>query len=48
MKPVWTPLHDSIEDGREETQEILLTHGAEVDICAAAILGRVDRIRGAE
>lgn len=40
-----TALHDAIEDGRSEIQELLLAAGAEVDAAAAAILGRVDRLR---
>lgn len=38
-------LHDSIEFGRHELQEMLLESGARVDICVAAILGRLDRVR---
>lgn len=40
-----TALHDSIELGRVRTQEHLLQAGAHVDVCAAAILGRLDRLR---
>ncbi len=39
-----TPLHDAIESGRRGMQEILIDRGAEVDICAAAILGRMSRL----
>ncbi len=40
-----TALHDSIEYGAHEIERVLLEAGAEIDICAAAILGRVDRVR---
>lgn len=40
-----TPLHDAIEFGRTGLQEVLFETGAHVDICAAAILGRMDRVR---
>ena len=40
-----TALHDAIEHGQHGIQELLLKRGAEVDICAAAILGRLDRVR---
>ncbi|MFQ5737946.1 MAG: ankyrin repeat domain-containing protein [Acidobacteriota bacterium] len=39
-----TALHDSIEHGRHEIQELLIQAGAEIDICAAAILGRIERV----
>ena len=39
-----TALHDAIEHGQHEIQEVLLAHGAHVDICAAAILGRTARV----
>jgi ankyrin repeat protein len=40
-----TALHDSIEFGQHEIQEMLLDGRAHVDICSAAILGRNDRLR---
>jgi ankyrin repeat protein len=40
-----TALHDSIEFGSHEIGEMLLERGANVDICAAAILGRLERVR---
>ena len=40
-----TALHDSIEDGVVDVTDLLLERGAEVDICTAAILGRLDRVR---
>jgi ankyrin repeat protein len=40
-----TALHDSIEFGRDAITEMLLEHGAHVDICSAAILGKLDRVR---
>jgi ankyrin repeat protein len=40
-----TALHDSIEHGAVEIMQLLLDAGAEVDICSAAILGRLDRLR---
>jgi len=39
-----TALHDSIEFGMHEVQQLLIESGAEVDICVAAILGRLDRL----
>ena len=40
-----TALHESIELGQCEIEEMLLEHGAHVDICTAAILGKIDRLR---
>jgi ankyrin repeat protein len=40
-----TPLHDSIEFGVSEVTDMLLERGAVLDICSAAILGRLDRVR---
>src|SRR5438876_716773 len=40
-----TGLHDCIEVGRDEIQELLLDAGADVDVCVAAVLGRYDRLR---
>lgn len=40
-----TALHDSIEFGVTEVTDLLLDRGALVDICSAAILGRIDRVR---
>jgi ankyrin repeat protein len=40
-----TALHDAIEFGAGAIRDFLLQRGAEVDICAAAILGRMDRLR---
>ncbi|MDP2576947.1 MAG: ankyrin repeat domain-containing protein [Candidatus Palauibacterales bacterium] len=40
-----TALHDSIEDGRREVTALLRERGAHLDICAAAILGDLDRVR---
>ena len=40
-----TALHDSIEFGRSDFTQLLLDHGAELDICSAAILGDLDRMR---
>ena len=40
-----TPLHDAIEFGRTDLQAVLLEAGAYVDVCAAAILGRLYRVR---
>jgi ankyrin repeat protein len=40
-----TPLHDSIELGRVEITRKLLERGAVIDVCSAAILGRVERLR---
>lgn len=40
-----TALHDAIELGRGDILEILLRAGAEVDVCAAAILGHTPRLR---
>lgn len=40
-----TALHDAIEDGVTEIRELLLERGATVDVCVAAILGRLDRLR---
>ncbi len=40
-----TPLHDSIEMGQPKITELLLESGAFVDICSAAILGKLDRVR---
>jgi ankyrin repeat protein len=39
-----TPLHDAIEFGHADVVNLLLERGAEVDICAAAILGRTERV----
>jgi hypothetical protein len=39
-----TPLHDAIECGQRSLQKILIDHGAGIDICAAAILGRMSRL----
>ena len=38
-------LHDSIEFGNPEVTELLLQRGAHLDICSAAILGRLERLR---
>jgi len=40
-----TALHDSIEFGQTRITELLLDDGAELDICSAAILGKLDRVR---
>jgi len=40
-----TALHDAIEHGGDRVRDLLLSRGAEVDICSAAILGRVDEVR---
>jgi len=40
-----TALHDAIEYGQFDTVRTLLDLGARVDICAAAILGRLDDVR---
>jgi len=40
-----TALHDALEFGQREIEEVLHRHGANLDICAAAILGRVERVR---
>jgi ankyrin repeat protein len=40
-----TALHDSIEFGQHEIEHLLIERGAEVDVCVAAILGRLDRLR---
>lgn len=40
-----TALHDAIEVGAAEMQQLLLAAGAEVDICAAAILGKTERMQ---
>jgi ankyrin repeat protein len=40
-----TALHDAIEFGQRKIEMLLLERGARVDICAAAILGRIDRLR---
>ncbi len=40
-----TALHDSIEFGVPEITELLLARGAELDLCSAAILGRLERVR---
>lgn len=40
-----TALHDSIEFGHPAVTELLLERGAELDVCSAAILGRVERVR---
>ncbi len=40
-----TALHDSIEYGKREIEKLLLESGAEVDVCAAAILGRIEGVR---
>jgi ankyrin repeat protein len=40
-----TALHDSIEFGVQEITDLLIDRGAEVDICSAAILGRLERLR---
>lgn len=41
-----TALHDAIEGGRRQITELLIDGGgATVDICAAAILGRLERLR---
>ena len=40
-----TALHDSIEFGCTDVTRLLLERGAEVDICTAAILGRLERVR---
>ncbi len=40
-----TALHDSIEHGHQAITEYFLTRGATVDICAAAILGMLDRVK---
>lgn len=40
-----TALHDAIECGRTDLQPVLLEAGASVDICAASILGFLDRVR---
>jgi ankyrin repeat protein len=37
-------LHDAIECGEDAICELLIESGAEVDVCAAAILGRVERL----
>lgn len=39
-----SPLHDAIESGGGELVELLLEHGATVDICSAAILGDLERV----
>jgi ankyrin repeat protein len=39
-----TALHDSIECGQTKITELLLERGAYVDVCSAAILGRMDRV----
>jgi ankyrin repeat protein len=40
-----TALHDAIEFGLNEIQTLLIARGAEVDVCVAAILGRLERLR---
>ncbi|MEM1446858.1 MAG: ankyrin repeat domain-containing protein [Planctomycetota bacterium] len=40
-----TPLHDALELGREQLQQALLRHSATVDICAAAMMGDLARVR---
>ncbi len=40
-----TALHDSIEFGRDEITALLIERGATVDICSAAILGKLERVR---
>lgn len=40
-----TALHDAIEDSRDDLVDLLIELGAKVDVCAAAILGRLDRLR---
>ncbi|MCZ6825374.1 MAG: ankyrin repeat domain-containing protein [Gemmatimonadetes bacterium] len=40
-----TALHDSIEYGKREIETLLLESGSEVDVCAAAILGRIEHVR---
>ncbi len=40
-----TALHDSIEFARTEIEELLVDAGAIIDICAAAILGMMERVR---
>jgi ankyrin repeat protein len=40
-----TALHDAIELGQTQVAELLIRRGATVDVCAAAILGRVERLR---
>lgn len=40
-----TALHDAIEFGRSTVRELLIERGATVDVCAAAILGKLDRLR---
>jgi len=40
-----TALHEAIEYGHGRIRDLLLESGAEVDVCAAAILGRVERLR---
>ena len=40
-----TPLHDSFEFGGEDVTELLLERGAFFDVCTAAALGRVERLR---
>lgn len=40
-----TALHDSIEFGQHEIEHLLVERGAEVDVCVAAILGRLDRLQ---
>lgn len=39
-----TALHDSLEDGLLPLEELLIESGAEVDVCAAAILGDEARL----
>jgi ankyrin repeat protein len=41
-----TALHDSIEFGVPEITKLLIERGAAVDICSAAILGRLDTLKG--
>ncbi len=40
-----TVLHDSIELGQNAIRDLLLEAGAEIDVCAAAITGRIGRLR---
>lgn len=40
-----TALHDAIEYGLRDGEVLLLEAGAEVDICVAAITGRLERVR---
>jgi ankyrin repeat protein len=39
-----TALHDALEDGLIALEELLIEAGAEVDVCAAAILGDEERL----